>query len=69
VVRLLGLGPYGTLDKETAARFVSAFAEGLEFIPVYPEQLARWQRTKLTDTERNEVYPSSRPAPPLGGSP
>ncbi len=46
---------YGTLDAQTAARFVALFAEGLEFLPIYKEQLARWQRSKLTEAERNEV--------------
>jgi hypothetical protein len=46
---------YGTLDEHTAVRFVALFADGLEFVPIYTEQLARWQRTKLSDGERKEV--------------
>jgi hypothetical protein len=46
---------HGTLDEHTAARFVALFAEGLEFVPVYTEQLARWHRLTLSDAERKEV--------------
>jgi hypothetical protein len=46
---------YGTLDDHTAKRFVALFADGLEFVPIYTEQLARWQRTNLTPTQREEV--------------
>ena len=46
---------HGTLDDHTAKRFVRLFADGLEFVPFHTEQLARWQKTKLTDTQRKEV--------------
>jgi len=50
--------PYGALDEKTTARFVSLFTEGLEFIPVFADQLAHWQQTKLTkltEPQRHEV--------------
>lgn len=46
---------HGVLDDHTAARFKILFADGLESIPVYIEQLARWERSVLTELERTEV--------------
>jgi hypothetical protein len=54
-IKAVHASEYGTLDAHTAARYVALFAEGLEFVPIYKEQLARWLRIKLTDTERKEV--------------
>ncbi|MGO9546470.1 MAG: hypothetical protein ACLPPF_16955 [Rhodomicrobium sp.] len=54
-IKAIQARPYGTLDEKTAARFISLFTEGLEFIPAFANQLAHWQQTKLTDTQRHEV--------------
>lgn len=56
---------YGTLDEHTVARFIAYFTEGLEFLPIYTEQLQRWQRSNLTEPQRREVTRLQGQLPPL----
>ncbi len=49
---------YGTLDDRTAKRFVALFADGLEFVPIYAEQLGRWQRAILRAAAHHVMAPS-----------
>ena len=47
--------PGATYDRQTLKSFTVIFTERLEFLPVYKEQLRRWQRLKLTHPYRREV--------------
>lgn len=36
-------------------RAVKQYQEGLEFVPIYQEQLRKWQELKLTDSQNIQV--------------
>jgi hypothetical protein len=42
--------PY-VLDDSLVNRAIKQYQEGLEFVPIYREQLRRWQELKLTDSQ------------------
>lgn len=42
--------PY-VLNDSLVNRAIKQYQEGLEFIPIYREQLRRWQELKLTDSQ------------------
>ncbi len=46
--------PY-VLDDTIMDRAVKQYQEGLEFVPIYREQLNRWQELKLTDSQSTQV--------------
>ena len=46
--------PY-VLDDTIMDRAVKQYKEGLEFVPIYREQLNRWQELKLTDSQATQV--------------
>ena len=46
--------PYA-LDDATVTRIIRCYTESATYIPLYREQLARWERTELTTEQRREV--------------
>ena len=46
--------PYA-LDDATVTRIIRCYTESATYIPVYREQLTRWERTELTTEQRREV--------------
>jgi len=54
-VRLLRQAGPGSLDDATVERVVRVFTEEMEFLDLYDEQLARWQREPLSPAQRTEI--------------
>lgn len=46
--------PY-VLDDEIVSRILSCYSEQSEMIPVYREQVVRWQKSELSDDQAKEV--------------
>ncbi len=46
--------PYA-LDDATVTRIIRCYTESATYIPLYREQLTRWERTELTTEQRREV--------------
>jgi hypothetical protein len=46
--------PYA-LDDATVSRIIRCYTESATYIPLYREQLTRWERTELTTEQRREV--------------
>ena len=46
--------PYA-LDDATITRIIRCYTESATYIPLYREQLTRWERTELTTEQRREV--------------
>ena len=46
--------PYAR-DDATVSRIIRCYTESATYIPLYREQLTRWERTELTTEQRREV--------------
>lgn len=49
-----GPRPYA-LDDATVSRVIRCYSESAAYIPLYREQLTRWERLQLTTEQRSEV--------------
>ena len=45
----------GVLDDYSVSRLLEVFGEQRDFVPIYREQLARWQQLPLDDETRLEI--------------